>query len=108
MALSPMQKSVCDETNIRACMDELKELADNTPDNFYGDAFIQLRHFFTKHNPGLLTDDDREFRSPIKGLGKPFNELGQDHHEYVWKVRILSGYISRIINDPKDVRVSSK
>ncbi|XP_068724426.1 bifunctional arginine demethylase and lysyl-hydroxylase PSR-like [Montipora capricornis] len=80
-----LQKSVCDETNIRACMDELKELADNTPDNFYGDAFIQLRHFFTKHNPGLLTDDDREFRSPIKGLGKPFNELGQDHHEYVWK-----------------------
>ncbi|XP_068714549.1 uncharacterized protein [Montipora foliosa] len=80
-----LQKSVCDETNIRACMDELKELADNTPDNFYGDAFIQLRHFFTKHNPGLLTDDDREFRSPIKGLGKPFSELGQDHHEYVWK-----------------------
>ncbi|KAK2551006.1 Lysine-specific demethylase JMJ21, partial [Acropora cervicornis] len=80
-----LQKSVCDETNIRACMNELKELADNTPNNFYGDIFIQLRHHLTKHNPRLLNDDDRQFRSPIKGLGKPFSELEHEHHENVWK-----------------------
>lgn len=68
-------------------MNELKELADNTPNNFYGDIFIQLRHHLTKHNPGLLNDDDRQFRSPIKGLGKPFSELEHEHHEDVWKVR---------------------
>lgn len=66
-------------------MNELRELADNTPNNFYGDIFIQLRHHLTKHNPGLLNDDDRQFRSPIKGLGKPFSELEHEHHEDVWK-----------------------
>lgn len=73
-------------------MDELKGLADNAGDNFYGDVFIQLRHYLEKHNPGLLTADDRQFKSPIRGLGTPISDLGHQHHENVWKVRWLFVY----------------
>ena len=68
-------------------MDELKELADSDSDNFYADIFIQLRHYLAKQDPGLLTDDDWQFKSPIRGLGKTNREHGERFHEDVWKAR---------------------
>jgi len=38
-------------------MDELKEMADSTGDNFHGDVFIHLRHYLAKHNPRVLSED---------------------------------------------------
>ena len=67
-------------------MDELKELADSAADNFHADAFIQLRHYFAKYDPGLLTDDDRQFKSPIRGLGQTNSDHGEKFHENVWMV----------------------
>ena len=69
-------------------MDELKEIADSAGDNFYGDVFIQLRHYLAKHNPGLLMDDDRQFKSPIRDLGITNEDHADQHHENVWKVTI--------------------
>ena len=68
-------------------MDELKELADSDGDNFHADIFIQLRHYLAKQDPGLLTDDDLQFRSPIRGLGKTNSEHDVRFHEEVWKAR---------------------
>ena len=76
---------MCDEASIRACMEELKVMADSTGDNIHGDVFIQLRHYLAKHNPELLNEDDRQFKSPRRGLGTPSSELGYQH-ENVWKV----------------------
>lgn len=70
-------------------MDELKELADSAGTNFHGDVFIHLRHYLAKHSPGLLTDDDRMFKSSIRGLGTPVDDLDYQYHEHVWKVRLL-------------------
>ncbi len=89
LLLFPLQKSACDETNIRACMDELKELADSDDNNFYADIFIQLRHYLAKQDPGLLTDDDLQFKSPIKWVGQTNKEHGDRFHEDVWKARCL-------------------
>ena len=70
-------------------MDELKEMADSAGDNYFGDAFIQLRHYLAIHEPGLLTDDDRQFRSPIRGLGITNHDHGNRHHDNVWEVKNL-------------------
>ena len=88
-AIFPLQKSACDETNIRTCLDELKQLADSAGDNFNADIFIQLRYYLTKQHPGHLTDDDRKFKSPIRGLGKTNNEHEERFHDDVWKARCL-------------------
>ena len=68
-------------------------MADSTGDNFHGDVFIQVRHYLAEHNPGLLNEDDQQFKSPIRGLGTPYSHLGHQHHENVWKVGCL--FISR-------------
>lgn len=70
-------------------MDELKEIADSAGDNYFGDVFIQLRHYLAIHEPGLLTDDDRQFRSPIRGQGITNHDHGNRHHENVWEVKCL-------------------
>lgn len=70
-------------------MDELKEMADSAGDNYFGDAFIQLRYYLAIHEPGLLTDDDRQFMSPIRGLGITNHDHGNRHHENVWEVKSL-------------------
>ena len=70
-------------------MDELKELADSAGDNFHGDIFIQLRHYLAKQNPGVLTDGDRLFKSPIRDLGKTNTEYRDRFHEDVWKARFF-------------------
>ena len=63
-----LQKKVCDEGSIRACMDKLKETADSSGDNFHGDVFIQLRHYLAKPNPRVFKEDDRQFKSLIRDL----------------------------------------
>ena len=60
---------MCDEASIRACMEELKVMADSSGDNFHGDVFIQLRHYLAKHNPRVFKEDDRQFKSLIRDLG---------------------------------------
>lgn len=80
-----MQKSFCDETNIRSCMDELKELGDSVADNFHADVYIQLRNYLAIHDPGFLTDDDRQFKSPIRDLGQTNSDHGENFHQNVWK-----------------------
>lgn len=80
-----MQKSFCDETNIRSCMDELKELGDSVADNFHADVYIQLRNYLAIHDPGFLTDDDRKFKSPIRDLGQTNSDHGENFHQNVWK-----------------------
>ena len=74
-------------------MDELKELADSAGDNFHGDIFIQLRHYLEKHNPGVLKEDDRLFKSPIRDLGKTSIEYRDRFHEDVWKARWFTYFI---------------
>lgn len=81
------QKTACDETNIRTCMDELKEIADSAGDNFHADIFIQLRHYLAKQDPGVLTHDDQLFKSPIRNLGQTNTEYRYHFHEDVWKAR---------------------
>ena len=68
-------------------MDELKELADSAGDNFHADVFIQLRHYLAKRDPGVLTDDDQLFKSPIRDHGKTNTEYRDRFHEDVWKAR---------------------
>ena len=88
--LSSLQKSFCDETNIRSCMDELKELGDSVADNFHADVYIQLRNYLAIHDPGFLTDDDRQFKSPIRDLGQTNSDHGENFHQNVWKVSHFS------------------
>lgn len=85
-----LQKSTCDETNIRSCMEELKELADNVADNFHADVYIQLRNYLAIHDPGFLTNDDLQFKSPIRGLGQTNSDHGESFHQNVWKVSCFS------------------
>ncbi|KAJ7374506.1 hypothetical protein OS493_004844 [Desmophyllum pertusum] len=68
-------------------MDELKDLADSAGDNFHADIFIQLRHYLAKQDTGLLADDDRQFKSPIRGLGQTNSEHEDRFHQDVWKAR---------------------
>ena len=82
----PPQKSTCDISSIRACRDELRELADSSGDSYHGDIFIQLRHHMVNNNPGLVTDEDREFRSPIRDLGRTKAEHDKYLYEETWKV----------------------
>ncbi|XP_022805964.1 F-box protein At1g78280-like [Stylophora pistillata] len=80
-----IQKSICDQTNIRSCMEELKELADSVAENFHADVYIQLRNYLAIYDPGFLTDDDRQFKSPIRGLGQTNSDHGENFHQNVWK-----------------------
>lgn len=56
----------------------MKEQSDNSPDNRYADIFVQLRHHLKINYPEILTTDDRDFQSPINGLGKSFDELQEE------------------------------
>jgi len=77
-------------------MDELKEQADSAGDNFHADVFIQLRHYLAKRDPGVLTNDDQLFKSPIRDLGKTNTEYRDRFHEDVWKARWFT-YLSNLI-----------
>lgn len=71
-------------------MDELKELGDSVADNFHADVYIQLRNYLAIHDPGFLTDDDRQFKSPIRDLGQTNSDHGENFHQNVWKVSHFS------------------
>jgi len=82
------QRWFCDKSSLRACLDELREQSDSSPDNRYADVFIQLRHHLNIDYPELLTKDDREFQSSVSGMGKTFGELQELLSETKYKVHL--------------------
>ena len=67
----------------------MKERSDSGPDNKYADIFIQLRHHLRQSYPEILTSDDREFQSPVSGLGKTFAVLEEELNDYKYKVKLV-------------------